>query len=106
MLYKSYIYFSGRVGSTLGGRGRARLTFGDHPRMRALRELGVGADPVFTAYFPSTHGVLDDHFECWFLSYDALPAQQTEGMESVVNLGLGETWLAPPRRDSAATLPR
>lgn len=101
MLYKSYIYFSGRLGMTLGGRGTARLTLGDQPAMQAIRELGVGADPVFTAFFPSTQGTLDDHFECWFLSYDALPAQQPEGMESVVNLGLGETWPASPRRDSA-----
>jgi hypothetical protein len=103
MLFKSYIYFSGRLGMTLGGAGKARLTLGDQPRMQALRELGIGSDPVFTAFFPSTHGVLDDHFECWFLSYDALPAQQPEGMESVVNLGLGETWPASPRRTSAAT---
>jgi hypothetical protein len=103
MLYKSYIYFSGRLGMTLGGRGAARLTLGDQPAMQAIRDLGVGSDPVFTAFFPSTQGTLDDHFECWFLSYDALPAQQPEGMESVVNLGLGETWPASPRRDSAPT---
>jgi hypothetical protein len=103
MLYKSYIYFTGRLGMTLGRKGAARLTLGDQPQMQAIRDLGVGKDPVFTAYFPSTHGVLDDHFECWFLSYDRLPAQQPEGMESVVNLGLGETWPASPHRSSEAT---
>ena len=103
MLYKSYIYFSGNIGVTLGGRGKARITLGDQPQMQALRDLGIGDAPVFTAFFPSTHGVLDDHFECWFLSYDRLPAQQPEGMESVVNLGLGETWPESPHRDTAAT---
>ncbi|AHG91823.1 Acetoacetate decarboxylase [Gemmatirosa kalamazoonensis] len=103
MLYKSYIYFTGHLGMTLGGAGKARLTLGDQPRMRALRELGIGSDPVFTAFFPSTHGTLDDHYECWFLSYDRLPVQQPEGMESVVNLGLGETWPESPHRDTAAT---
>jgi hypothetical protein len=103
MLFKSNIYFTGKLGMTLGGKGKARLTLGDQPRMQRLKELDIGDAPVFTAFFPATHGTLDDHFECWFLSYDQLPVQQPEGMESVVNLGLGETWPASPHRDTAAT---
>ena len=33
-----------------------------------------------------SNGVLDDHFECWFLAETALPDIVPEGMESVVNL--------------------
>ncbi len=97
MLYKSYIYFSGKIGMTLGKKGAARLTLGNQPSMRALTDLGIGADPVFTAFFPETHGVLDDHFECWFLSEATLPTVPPAGMETVVNLGQSQEWLEPPR---------
>jgi len=103
MLYKSYIYFNGKLGMSLGGAGAARLTLGRQPSMRTLADLNIGAKPVFTAFLPATHGVLDDHFECWFLSFDRLPAQQPEGMESVVNLGLGQTWPKPPHREPVDT---
>ena len=97
MLFKSYIYFSGKIGMTVGKKGAARLTLGDQPSMRRLKELDIGKDPVFTAYFPETRGVLDDHFECWFLSSPAKPTVSPPGMETVVNLGLNEDWLEPPR---------
>lgn len=103
MLYKSYIYFNGKLGMSLGGGGTARLTLGRQPPMRVLADLNIGAKPVFTAFLPATHGVLDDHFECWFLSFDRLPAQQPEGMESVVNLGLGQRWPKPPHREPVDT---
>jgi len=96
MLMKSYIYFQGKVGFSLFGKGSARLTLGDHPRVEALKALDISPDPIFTAYFPETRGVLDDHFECWFLSSERPPTIQPEGFESVINLGLGQEWLPPP----------
>lgn len=100
MLMKSYIYFGGKVGFTLGGTGRARIVLGDHPRAGALRGLGIDAeDPVFTAFFPASAGALDDHFEAWFLSYRQPPVAAPEGFESVIDLGLGQEWLEPPRRE-------
>jgi hypothetical protein len=97
MLFKSFIYFSGRIGMTLAKKGAARLTIGDQPTMRVLKELEVGTEPLFTAYFPETHGVLDDHFECWFLSSAMRQTMAMPGMETVVNLGLSEDWLESPR---------
>ncbi len=97
LLWKSYIHVSGKMGLTpLGGR-RPRLYIGDHPRVQPLKDLGVASRPLFTAYFPSSTGVLDDHFEGWFLSYDEPPPEVPEGMESVASLGLGQEWLEPPK---------
>lgn len=96
LLMKSYIYFKGKAGISLFKKGAARLTIGDHPRVRALKALEIEENPVFTAFIAEANGVLDDHFEGWFLSYPEPPAVRPEGMESVVNLGLGEEWLAPP----------
>lgn len=95
MLMKSSIYFHGRFGFMLGRRAGARLTLGDHPRVQPLKEIGISAKPLFVGFFPASSGVLDDHFECWFLSYPSMPAQP-EGLESVVNLGLSQAWLPPP----------
>jgi Acetoacetate decarboxylase (ADC) len=97
MLFKSNIYFSGKIGMTLAKKGAARLTLGDQPSMRTLKDLSIGTDPIFTAYFPETRGVLDDHFECWFLSDATKQTVQPAGMETVVNLGLNEDWLESPR---------
>jgi len=48
-------------------------------------------------YMPEANGVLDDHFESWFMTYDEKPAKVTpEGFESVFNLGLNEDWLPAP----------
>jgi hypothetical protein len=96
MLMKSSIYFHGRIGASLFSQRSAELVIGDHPRTAALRSLDVAARPLLTAYFPSSAGILDDHYEGWFLSYDDPPDKQPEGMESVVDLGLGEGWLPPP----------
>jgi hypothetical protein len=49
-----------------------------------------------TAFAPSADGLLDDHCESWFLSEKRLPGTLPEGMESVVNLGQSQEWLAPP----------
>jgi hypothetical protein len=97
MLIKSYAYFSGKAGFSLFRRGAARLYIGDHPKMRPLKELDIGQRPIFTAFLPSATGILDDHIESWFLSYDQPPSTPPEGLESVVGLGLGEEWPEPPK---------
>jgi acetoacetate decarboxylase len=98
MLMASYIHLDTRFGLSLFKRDSAQLTIGDHPRLRPLKELDIERHPVFTAYFPSIKGTLDDHFECWFLSYDTPPKSYGEGMESVVNLGLSQEWPPAPKR--------
>lgn len=102
MLMKSYIYFRGNMGFSFMKKGAARLDLGDHPRLEPLRTLNIRPEPLFTAFFPASNGVLDDYFESWFLSYPEPVEQQPEGLESVVGLGLGEEWLAPPDRRSTA----
>jgi hypothetical protein len=96
MLMKSVVNFHGRLGFTLFKHGSARLVIGDHPRVRPLKDLGIGDDPIFTAFFPGVDGVLDDHVESWFLSETQPPTQAPEGLSSVVDLGLSQEWLPPP----------
>ena len=95
LLMKSYVYFSGKAGFTLGQSGAARLAIGDHPRVAHLKSLNVGS-PIFTAYIPEARGMLDDYFETWFVSQAEPVTVRPEGLETVVNLGLGQQWLAPP----------
>jgi hypothetical protein len=97
MLMKSSVYFRGAADIALGRRARARLTLGDAPQVAALHGLDIAPDPVFTAFFPDTNGVLDDHFECWFLTDDEPVGTPTEGLESVIDLGLSQEWLDPPK---------
>ena len=40
--------------------------------------------------------------ESWFLTFREPPARAPEGLESVVGLGLGRDWLAPPDDPEAA----
>jgi len=96
MIVKSTIYSSGKVGFSLFKKGAARLCIGEHPRVRALKDLDISRDPIFTAFFPVVHGVLDDHVESWYSTYAEAPKAAPEGMESVINLGLGQQWLPPP----------
>lgn len=97
MLMKSFIYFKGKFGFRLGRHAQARLTLGDHPRVQPLKDLGISERAFFTGFFPESSGVLDDHFEAWFLSHPSLPADTyPEGLESVVNLGQSQTPLPPP----------
>ena len=96
MLMKSDIYFKSQAGFSLFKKGAATLTIGDHPRMQPLKTLDISPDPLFTAFLPDVHGILDDHFESWFLGYDAPPNTVPEGLESVINLGLSQEWLPPP----------
>ena len=97
MVMRSAIYFRGAADIAVGRRARATLDLGDAPKVAPLHGLGIEADPVFTAYLPSTQGVLDDHFECWFLTADRPIAEPGEGLESVVGLGRSEEWLDPPK---------
>ena len=100
MLMKSYIYFRGKMKLNLFKRAKARIILGDHPRIAPLKTLNIRPDPIFTAFFPASNGVLDDYFECWFLSYPEKPTQAPEGLESVVNLDLSEEWITPgPNRE-------
>lgn len=96
MLMKSFIYMKGKIGISLFKRGSARLTIGSHPRVQALKDLEISSDPIFVGFLPHANGILDDHFESWFLSYEDPPKEMPEGLESVVNLGLSEEWLKPP----------
>jgi hypothetical protein len=96
MLMKSSIYFNGKAGISLFRKGAARLVIGDVPRVQVLKTIGLEPDPVATLYFPEVTGVLDDHFESWFLSDAKPPTQRPEGLESVINLGEGQQWLPPP----------
>lgn len=96
MLMKSYVYFRGKAGVNLPFTRSARLVIGDHPRLAALKQLGLSDRPLATAWLPQTAGTLDDHFEGWFLSSPQPPTTVPEGLESVVNLGQGQEWLPPP----------
>jgi Acetoacetate decarboxylase (ADC) len=96
MLMKSTIYFKGTAGFSIFKKGAARLILGDSPRVQALKSIGLEAEPVATMYFPRINGLLDDHFECWFLSHQTPPETVPEGFESVIDLGLSEQWLPPP----------
>jgi hypothetical protein len=102
MLNKSSVYFRGHAGFKLPLTRSARLTFGDHPRMAPLKGLQVRERPLFVGFFPETRGILDDHMESWFLTFATPPTQAPEGLESVVDLGLGREWLTPPNDPAAA----
>ncbi len=97
MLMASYIYFDTKAGICFGKKATGSLFIGNHPRTHYLRELQIESKPFFTLFMPEANGILDDHFECWFMSYKNKPDKVTpEGFESVFNLTLNEDWLAPP----------
>ncbi|HEV7937003.1 MAG TPA: acetoacetate decarboxylase family protein [Solirubrobacteraceae bacterium] len=100
MLMKSNISFHGHAGLNLPLTRSARLQIGEHPRVQALKRLGISSRPLLCGYFPSTEGILDDHIDSWFLSFKAPPSVVPEGLESVAGLGQNQEWLVPPR-DSA-----
>lgn len=95
LLMKSTLYFKGKLGFTFG-KGSGRLLIGDHPRLQPLKGLEINPEPLATVFLPAANGVLDDHFESWFVSEPQLPKVVPEGLESIVNLGQGQEWLAPP----------
>ncbi|TKK71846.1 acetoacetate decarboxylase [Ilyomonas limi] len=97
MLMQSYIYFKAKAGICLGKKAKGTLYIGDHPRTAFMRNLDIESKPFFTLFMPSANGILDDHFQCWFVTYKDKPDKVTpEGFESVINLGLGEDWLPAP----------
>ncbi len=97
MLMQSYIYFKSKAGIRLGKSAKGSLYIGDHPKTSFMRNLGIQSKPFFTLFMPSAHGILDDHFQCWYMTYENKPDKVTpEGFESVINLGLSEDWLPPP----------
>jgi len=105
MIYRSFIYFRGKAGLGLLRRGGARLVLGDHPRTQWLRTLNYSADPLFTAYLPAAKGVLDDYFDCWFVTPATRPeAPLGEGLETTYPLGYSQEWLPPPARDPSFDL--
>ncbi len=97
MLMASYIHFKSKAGIRFGKNATGRLFIGDHPRVKHLRGLHIQSKPFFTMYMPEADGILDDYFECWFITYNEPPSKVTpEGFESVINLGLNEEWLPAP----------
>lgn len=97
MLMASYIYFDTKAEVNLFGKAKANLYIGDHPNVSALRNIDINPDPFFTVFMPKANGILDDHFECWFMTYDKPPTAMPEGLESVVDLGLSEDWYPDPQ---------
>ena len=104
MLNKSYIHFRGKAGLNVPMMRNARLMIGDHPRMSPLKRLQIRERPLFAGFLPRTEGILDDHMESWFLTFREPPTETPEGLETVVDLGLGREWLSPPD-DPAARMP-
>jgi hypothetical protein len=96
LLMKSTIYFRGRGGVRMPLTRAARLTIGDQERVAPLKTLAIAERPLFAAWLPATDGVLDDHFEGWFLTHEQSPDRPPEGLESVVSLGLGRDWPGAP----------
>ena len=105
MMMKSIIYFNGKAGVHLLKRDAARLVLGTHPRADVIRGLNVDPKPIFAAYIPKVLGLLDDYFECWFVTLEEEPAKPvSEGLEATYPLGYGRTWLTPPKRDPSFNL--
>jgi Acetoacetate decarboxylase (ADC) len=96
LLMKSSVYFHGKAGFSLFKKNAARLCIGELVRLQPLKQLEIGNKPVLTAFIPAAQGILDDHFESWFLSYAEEPTKVPEGLESIVNLGQSQEWLPPP----------
>lgn len=98
MLMKSSIYFSDDAEIAVGKFANASLMLGAHPRMAPLAALKRSDSPIFVACLPHSHGVLDDHYEAWFLtsSEPPEPGRPPEGLEAVVELAKSQEWLPPP----------
>jgi hypothetical protein len=100
MLMKSSIYFTDRAEVAVGPFAKAQLLIGDHPRMDPLRTLDMSSKALFTACLPHSKGVLDDHFESWFItSPTAVDSSERWGgddLGSVFGLPNSTEWLDPP----------
>jgi hypothetical protein len=99
MLNKSSVYFEGKPYFALFPFARGSLTLGDQPRIAPLKQLNISKRPLMTVFYPDFGGALDDHSESWFLTSNEAPQRKPEGLESVINLGQGQEWLPPPRRE-------
>jgi hypothetical protein len=99
LLMKSTVYLDSTADIAVGRRARARLVLGDAPGIAALHDLDITDRPLFTCFLPTTRGVLDDHFESWFLTGDTPGRTYGEPLESVVDLTLSQDWPAPPHLD-------
>jgi Acetoacetate decarboxylase (ADC) len=96
LLMKSSVYFKGKAGFSFLKKRSARLCIGGLERLQPLKNLEIENRPLLTAFIPNAEGILDDHFESWFLSFSQPPKTVPEGLESVVSLGQSQEWLAPP----------
>lgn len=96
MLMASYIYFDSRASINLMSKAQARLYLGNHPKVARLHTLNIEAKALFTAFLPSSQGILDDHFECWFINYDTPETDLSEGISSVCTLQNKQEWLPDP----------
>jgi hypothetical protein len=105
MLFRATLHVRGRGGVGFPFTRSARLTLGDQREVAHLADLGIAERPLFAAWFPQAHGVLDDHCETWFLTFPDPPREIPEGMESVVGLGLGREWPPRPMTETAASRP-
>lgn len=100
MIMKSLIYFRGKCGFHFLKAGSARLVIGNHPKAQLLRDLEIDPNPIFAAHIPDVVGVLDDYFECWFVTPEKDPAAPlSAGLEVTYPLGYGREWLPKPARD-------
>lgn len=111
MLMKSTISFQGAADIAVARGARGRLLLGDQPMGRLLKSLDVGRSPIATVFLEKTTGVLDDHFESWFLTAPTAEdaARQADasgdGLESVAELGRGEQWPPAPDRSQVPESP-
>lgn len=105
MMMRSWIYFRGKAGVHLMRPDAARFLIGDHPRCDVLRRFEHRPEPLFAAYVPDVKGLLDDYLDCWFVTMTEPPAAPIgEGLETTYPLGIGQEWLAPPKRDPTFNL--
>jgi Acetoacetate decarboxylase (ADC) len=105
MTMRSFIYFRGKAGFHIMKPQSARFVLGDHDRAKALARLEHSPHPLFAGYFPNVRGVLDDYFDCWFVTTDEVASGQLgEGLETTFPLGYSQQWLAPPARNQTFDL--
>lgn len=107
MIMRSFIHFRSKAGIRLMKPDSARFLLGNHPRSEVFRSLRHREQPLFVAHMPDLRGLLDDYFECWFVTHNEPPAQaQSEGLETTYPLGYSEIWPPPPNRDTSFDLDR
>jgi len=97
MLMKSYIYFQGqgpgfnfpRLGEGEAGPWRSPAPPDLLKTLQNRRQK-----PIFTAFIPLVHGVLDDYFESWFL-VDKSPhrAPRPKAWRASIRWVQGKSWL-------------